>query len=63
MGGLPLLSYSMHDVDGIVHTDAEDDGADHGREDVDVHVAALHQHRLPQNDDCDGYHGVDPEPR
>ena len=53
-----FLAYAMHDVDGIVHTDAEDNGADHGREDVDVDVPPLHQQRLPQNDNGDGNHRV-----
>ena len=47
VGRLAFFPDPMHDVDGIVHADAEDDGADHGGKDVHVHVAALHQQGLP----------------
>ena len=53
----------MHTGNELVHADAENNGSNHRREDVDVHVTALHQEGLPKDDHGNGYHGVNAEAR
>ena len=41
-GGFSLFSNPMHYVDGVIDANTEHDGSNHGREDVDIDITALH---------------------